>query len=163
MLNYGFVVLLYRFLLSKMELKNNGVFGSETQQRDNSTSSSSMSTQVTNWSLCILCQTEKKKDPPRKVSDEVALKIEKFAKKDDSLLIRIRDTNLVTAKVLYHGLCLLDLERRCGKTGGAQKQHLAFNKLCAELRVGANKNVSALFEIGRCYVFKSLPEVACCN
>lgn len=113
-----------------------------TTQANDSTSSSSVFTEVTDWSLCVLCQKKKKKDTPRKMTDEVAMKIEECAKKDPVLRRRIRDTNLVTAKVLYHGLCMLNFEKRHLTTHSTPKEYSAFNDLCAELRVSVSNQIS---------------------
>lgn len=100
---------------------------------------------ATDWSLCVVCQKEKpnSKDHLRQVSTDTATKIENFAEIDNVLFHRIKDINLVHAKVQHHGLCLIDLERRYKqKTCAAQKKQSAFNGLCVELRIqSANQKV----------------------
>lgn len=124
--------------------EHNPSVNSESQQTNYSANASTASfVQVTDWSLCVICQKVKQKDHLRKVSADVATKFEELAKWDDLLFARIRDTNLEAAHVSYHGLCLIDLERRCKKKStAAQKKPSAFNDLCAELRASADGKVS---------------------
>lgn len=84
----------------------------------------------------MICQDEKKgTDHLRKFSGDTASKIEIFAEVDNLLFMRVKDIDLVIAKVLHHGLCLIDLERRYKKKiTNVQKKPSAFNALCAELR-----------------------------
>lgn len=88
-----------------------------------------------------MCQVEKKKDRLRKVTEDIVPRIEECAKKYEILHWRIRDTNLLVAKVMYHSLCLLGLERSCSKIT-TEKQYTAFNELCAEIRINAGREVS---------------------
>lgn len=98
---------------------------------------------ATNWNLCVICQDEKKStDHLRKVSNDSASKIETFAEVDNALFMRIKDIDMVAAKVQHHGLCLIDLERRYNKkVANVQKKPSAFNDLCAELRASTDGKV----------------------
>lgn len=105
--------------------------------------SKSVTTSSTDWSLCVICQDEKKgTDHLRKFSGDTASKIETFAEVDNSVFMRIKDIDLIVAQVQHHGLCLIDLERRYKKKiTHVQKKPSAFNDLCAELRASVDAKV----------------------
>lgn len=97
----------------------------------------------TDWSLCLICQRHKNdKDHLRNVSENTALQIETFAEVDNLLFVRIRDINLVAARVKFHGLCLIDLERRYKKKVTSHpKKSSALKDLCTALRSSTDGKV----------------------